>query len=492
MHYQNCFKRGTAASNVKKKSQIDSIRCGITDTEVVARLPKGGRISSHNPRAHNLCPSCGPHRRSQGSFCLQCHQRPGLGISWKGRISPTTSYDRVIHAFITSIREHAELEPGGNEKGSYSKKGLYRRAELYKSAKPHRKPVSNQSSDEDVFINEDEPEPLTREELISTLDTYFENAKFAHHPKSVKPNANSSLRKPENFNHTATRRVGPSAKSIGSFNCERMGWSVAIFKRPRDASRLANNITRSKELRKLNKSANMNYTNVQSACADSFEANEVMVSAILVNQYNDESEADGEDEECDPFATLEETLRSNASEHVNNNEEATWFGQTFDVGIKEGNIQMANVHRLSPTKIKYGVSAFHGACIDTGPQRSVCGVNQARAYQKQNLCAIVKGKPNVQFRFGEQVASRIGKVNIKIPINDNNHLSLMIYVVDLDIPLVIGLDVLRGHRLLVNYIENTIYFCDHKIYRPIKQKMGHVFLEWNEHEILTVHQRRLK
>lgn len=112
-------------------------------------------------------------------------------------------------------------------------------------------------------------------------------------------------------------------------------------------------------------------------------------------------------------------------------------------------------------------------------------LNQARAYQHQHYNEFIRwGESNVQFKFGDHIAPGIGKIRIKIPITSGTHLHLEIDVVDLDIPLILGLDVLRNDKLLVNYIDNTIYFCNHAVRRPIVHKLGHVFLEWNEQEIL--------
>lgn len=78
----------------------------------------------------------------------------------------------------------------------------------------------------------------------------------------------------------------------------------------------------------------------------------------------------------------------------------------------------------------------------------------------------------------------IGKVNIRIPVQDVTHINLSIDVINMDIPLIIGLDMLRSYRLLVNYINDTIHFGNFDIKRTIKHKSGHVFLECNLHEIL--------
>lgn len=75
-------------------------------------------------------------------------------------------------------------------------------------------------------------------------------------------------------------------------------------------------------------------------------------------------------------------------------------------------------------------------------------------------------------------------MHIKFPIKKHSHLDFHVEVVDLDIPLIIGLDILRSRKLLVDYVENTLIYCNEKIKRPITYKLGHVFVEWDQSEIL--------
>lgn len=55
-------------------------------------------------------------------------------------------------------------------------------------------------------------------------------------------------------------------------------------------------------------------------------------------------------------------------------------------------------------------------------------------------------------------------------------------VVDLDEALIIGLDILNSQGLLVNYIDNSLHFCEENIRRPLTYKFGHVFFEWDRKE----------
>lgn len=82
------------------------------------------------------------------------------------------------------------------------------------------------------------------------------------------------------------------------------------------------------------------------------------------------------------------------------------------------------------------------------------------------------------------MASSVGKLSIKFPIDQYNHMDLVIDVVHVDIPLIIGLDILKSQKLLVNYVGNTLVYCNEKTIRPITFKHGHVFVESDQSELL--------
>lgn len=63
----------------------------------------------------------------------------------------------------------------------------------------------------------------------------------------------------------------------------------------------------------MNKSARININCIQEHCNSSGEAQEVMLAAVLVNQYDTEVEC--ENAITDPLAQIRETLRSNALKH---------------------------------------------------------------------------------------------------------------------------------------------------------------------------------
>lgn len=147
------------------------------------------------------------------------------------------------------------------------------------------------------------------------------------------------------------------------------------------------------------KTAKINVNTVPALCADHSEANEVMISAILVNQYVDESKHATNEEIADPFVNLNETLRSNVVEHLNQeNEQDSQVEDDmnpFQVDICEApyKINLPNAppsiiniskphaqcktHHQAQGEQRHNEREFMGACLDTGAQRSVCGRSQA-------------------------------------------------------------------------------------------------------------------
>lgn len=86
-------------------------------------------------------------------------------------------------------------------------------------------------------------------------------------------------------------------------------------------------------------------------------------------------------------------------------------------------------------------------------------------------------------KFGQQIARSIGTVLIRLPKDDYSHLTLKMQVVNLNIPLIIGLDILKHHSVLVNNVDNTL-FRILNLCKPLVYKRGHVFSEWEVHLIM--------
>lgn len=129
-----------------------------------------------------------------------------------------------------------------------------------------------------------------------------------------------------------------------------------------------------------------------------------------------------------------------------------------------------------------------GACLDTGAQRSVCGIGQARAYYKLYHGSLTKGGSTSRFKFGKQLAQSIGSIRVELPVEKSTHISVTVDVIQMDIPLIIGLDILRPCKLSVNYVDNTLHYCNEGVTQPLTYKHGHVFYEWDTSEMFFTRQ----
>lgn len=85
---------------------------------------------------------------------------------------------------------------------------------------------------------------------------------------------------------------------------------------------------------------------------------------------------------------------------------------------------------------------FQGALMDIGTQRSVMGIQQAKAYCQAAGFSFNRSPSNQIFRFGAGQARSIGRIPLLIPTPTGNNISLWIDVVKLNTPLLLGLDVM--------------------------------------------------
>jgi hypothetical protein len=118
---------------------------------------------------------------------------------------------------------------------------------------------------------------------------------------------------------------------------------------------------------------------------------------------------------------------------------------------------------------------FIGAVLDTGAQRSVIGLTQAQAYCREHDAQIRTpglAKFWSSFKFGSHIHRSVGMVIISIP-TPNNLLIHNVDVIDLGIPLLLGLNFLDEHYLKPLRVHNNLWCVDEKWSLPITRKHGH-------------------
>lgn len=101
---------------------------------------------------------------------------------------------------------------------------------------------------------------------------------------------------------------------------------------------------------------------------------------------------------------------------------------------------------------------FEGACIDSGAQKTVIGLLQVRAYctlLNADLDDVLKGQ-KLLFTFGNKKHKGLGHITIRMPVSNGFFLSFTADVVDLDVPLLLGLDLLTQASLILYFAHDAM------------------------------------
>lgn len=124
---------------------------------------------------------------------------------------------------------------------------------------------------------------------------------------------------------------------------------------------------------------------------------------------------------------------------------------------------------------------FLGACIDTGAQKSVIGKQQALAYFRFIGEEFRPSMPRheLKFKFGNRSHIGLGRVDIWIPINETHVICPNIEVVDVDVPLLLGLDFLDEYNMTVDAANNVLKSKSRAWFFPLTRKFGRLYLEWD-------------
>jgi hypothetical protein len=122
--------------------------------------------------------------------------------------------------------------------------------------------------------------------------------------------------------------------------------------------------------------------------------------------------------------------------------------------------------------------------MDTGAQKSVIGNIQAESYCRENNTRYNLDLSALSslslFKLGSSLAQSIGMIRISIIIpGPSNFIELCVDVVNVDIPLLLGLDFLDKHHLNPLCVQNQLWCVTEQWSIPIVRKNGHLHLRWN-------------
>ena len=136
----------------------------------------------------------------------------------------------------------------------------------------------------------------------------------------------------------------------------------------------------------------------------------------------------------------------------------------------------AHIRKGNFPKLKKLKTKFSGTVVDTGAARSCIGMKQAKALAKiQGANQEVK-KSNVIFKFGDITHKSLGTMQISIPTPNGNNMTFRCDIVPADIPLLLGLDVMRREGLIINVRDLELEHNDWSM--PMKVRNNHLIISW--------------
>lgn len=89
------------------------------------------------------------------------------------------------------------------------------------------------------------------------------------------------------------------------------------------------------------------------------------------------------------------------------------------------------------------------------------------------------------FKFGSQNKASLGSAKFRIPYRGNQMKEIYLDVVDINIPLFLGLDRLNEQKMYVNNIEDVLLCVEPKRSHSITRKLWHLFYEWTNDVFYT-------
>jgi len=123
---------------------------------------------------------------------------------------------------------------------------------------------------------------------------------------------------------------------------------------------------------------------------------------------------------------------------------------------------------------------FLGACLDTGAQRTVIGMQQAEAYIKftGGTGTIKKVGPKTVYKFGGGKHDTVGCLDIRVPITAEFIIIMAVDVIKLNVPLLLGLDTLDWYKMYVNNVTDELVCMNEGVSLPTTRSDGHVYYSW--------------
>eukprot|EP00171_Calliarthron_tuberculosum_P023868 IDg23868t1 len=136
--------------------------------------------------------------------------------------------------------------------------------------------------------------------------------------------------------------------------------------------------------------------------------------------------------------------------------------------------------------------------MDNGAQKSIAGLPAYTRYCEHSHKPIDLIPSQEKFKLGKGIHKSLGTTLIRMPIdNSGNYLEYETDVVDVDIPILFGLDKMKELKWHINEVSNE--FCSYNnpdLKVKLEFKLGHLYLNWpsrvvlfSKSELLKIHRR---
>lgn len=94
------------------------------------------------------------------------------------------------------------------------------------------------------------------------------------------------------------------------------------------------------------------------------------------------------------------------------------------------------------------------------------------------------------YRFGGSRHASIGTLTMRIPLADDFFMELSVDVVDVNVPLLFGLDTLDKFHMYANTVLNRLVCEAYSVSVPLVRKLGHVYFVWERNVLYTMPELR--
>ena len=122
---------------------------------------------------------------------------------------------------------------------------------------------------------------------------------------------------------------------------------------------------------------------------------------------------------------------------------------------------------------------FKGAVMETGAQKSVIGMKQASAYCRYQKFDFPSVSSRAKFRFGVTVLPSGTMLHLFFATPGRLKI-IRVDIVDANIPLLIGLDILDEYSWNVLSVQNQLHSVTESWIMDLSRRGGHVTVEWDE------------